>query len=129
MALPPGRLQTARSLSRYTGMLRAVLNISWMKHPTKMQLCGNLPQVSLIIRKRRLSFAGHCWRNKEELASDALLWHPKHGVASVRYPARTYIDQLADNTSLCLPEELPAVMRDRSGWKERVRSFQDINST
>ena len=31
------------------------------------------------LRERRMHFAGHCWRAKQELASDLLLWSPNHG--------------------------------------------------
>ena len=54
----------------YTKMLRAILNKSWKQHPTNDQLYGNIPKVSDIIRERRTRFAGHCWRSKNELASD-----------------------------------------------------------
>ena len=54
----------------YTKMLRAILNKSWKQHPTTDQLYGNIPKVSDIIRERRTRFAGHCWRSKNELASD-----------------------------------------------------------
>ena len=107
----------------YTRMLRAALNIPWQHHPTKKQLYAHLPPITESIRERRLRFAGHCWRNKEELASKVLLWKPRHGVTSVGRPTRTYVDQLADDIG-CLPEELPAVMQDRDGWKKRVRKFR-----
>ena len=34
---------------------------------------------------------GQCWRSKDELISDVLLWTPTHGRTSVGRPARTYI--------------------------------------
>ena len=33
-----------------------------------------LPRISTIIRERRLSFSGHCWRSKNEVVSDLVLW-------------------------------------------------------
>ena len=45
----------------YTRMLRAVLDISWKKHPTKQALYGNLPPITKTIKERRLRFSGHCW--------------------------------------------------------------------
>ena len=116
--------QLQRSLDgAYTRMLRAVLNISWKQHPTKKDLYGNIPPLSTIIRERRLRFAGHSWRSKNELISDVLLWHPKHGKTPVGRPARTYIDQLRDDTG-CEIDELPTAMSDRQGWKERVKSVR-----
>ena len=103
----------------YTRMLRAVLNISWRHHPTKLQLYGHIPPISTILRERRMRFAGHCWRAKQELASDLLLWAPRYGKTRVGRPAITYIDQLSRDTG-CLPEDLATLMQDRNGWRDRL---------
>ena len=42
-----------------------------------------------------MRFAGHCWRSKNELASDLLFWYPNHGKRSRGRLAKTYIDQLS----------------------------------
>ena len=60
----------------YTRMLRAVLNKSWRQHPTRHQLYGHLPPITKTIQVRRTRHAGHCWRSKDELISDVLLWTP-----------------------------------------------------
>ena len=57
-------------------MLRAILNKSWRQHPTKHQLYGHLPPITKTIQARRIRHAGHCWRSKDELISDVLLWTP-----------------------------------------------------
>ena len=62
----------------YTRMLRAILNKSWQQHPTRHQLYGHLPPITKTIQARRTRHAGHCWRNKNELVSDVLLWTPPH---------------------------------------------------
>ena len=103
----------------YTRMLRAILNISWRQHPTKSQLYGPMPDISTILCERRMHFAGHCWRAKQELASDLLLWTPRHGKARAGRPAITYIDQLSRDTG-CFPEDLPTLMQDRNGWRDRI---------
>ena len=103
----------------YTRMLRAVLNISWIQHPTKSQLYGPIPAISKILRERRMRFAGHCWRAKQELASDLLLWTPRHGQTRVGRPAITYIDQLCRDTGY-LAEDLATLMQDRNGWRDRL---------
>ena len=69
--------------------------------------------------------AGHCWRSRDELIRDVLLWTPTHGRAKAGRPARTYIQQLCENTGCC-PEDLPRAMNDREEWRERVR---DIRAT
>ena len=58
----------------YTRMLRVILNKSWRQHPTKHQLYGHLPHITKTIQVRRNRHAGHCWRSKDELISDVLLW-------------------------------------------------------
>ena len=56
--------------------------------------------------------AGHCWRSRDELIRDVLLWTPTHGRAKAGRPARTYIQQLCEDTGCC-PEDLPRAMNDR----------------
>ena len=65
----------------YTRMLRAILNKSWRQHPTRRQLYGHLPPITKTIQVRRARHAGHCWRSKDELVSDVLLWTPTYGQA------------------------------------------------
>ena len=60
----------------YTRMLRAILNKSWRQHPTGHQLYGHLPPITKTIQDRRTRHAGHCWRSRDELISDVLLWTP-----------------------------------------------------
>ena len=69
--------------------------------------------------------AGHCWRSRDELIRDVLLWTPTHDRAKAGRPARTYIQQLCEDTGCC-PEDLPRAMNDREKWRERVR---DIRAT
>ena len=112
----------------YTRMLRAVLNKSWRQHPTRLQLYGHLPPITKTIQVRRTRHAGHCWRSKDELISDVLLWTPTHGCASVGRPARTYIQQLCEDTG-CNPEDLPEAMSDREKWRETVRDIRADGTT
>ena len=60
----------------YTRMLRAILNKSWRQHPTKHQLYGHLPPITKTIQVRQTRHAEHCWRSKDELIRDVLLWTP-----------------------------------------------------
>ena len=62
--------------SNYTRMLRAILNKSWQQHPTRHQLYGHLPPITKTIQVRWTRHAGHCWRSRDELISDVLLWTP-----------------------------------------------------
>ena len=107
----------------YTRMLRAILNKSWRQHPTRLQLYGHLPPITKTIQARRTRHAGHCWWSKDELISDVFLWTPAYGQAKVGRPARTYIQQLCEDTG-CSPEDLPEAMNDREKWRERVRDIR-----
>ena len=85
----------------YTRLLRAVLNKSWRQHPTRHQLYGPLFPITKSIQVRRSRHAEHCWRSKEKLISDVLLWTPTYGRAKAGRP----------------------VMNDREKWRERVRDI------
>ena len=89
----------------YTRMLRAILNKSWRPQSTRHQLYGHLPPITKTIQARRTRHAGHCWRNRDELISDVLLWTPTYCRAKAGRPARTYIQQLCEDTGRS-PEDL-----------------------
>ena len=112
----------------YTRMLRAILNKSWRQHPTRHQLYGHLPPITKTIQVRRTKHAGHCWRSRDELISDVLLWTPTDGWAKAGRPARTYIQQLCEDTGCC-PEDLPRAMNNREEWRERVRDIRATSTT
>ena len=112
----------------YTRMLRAILNKSWRQHPTRHQLYCHLPPITKTIQVRRTRHAGHCWRSRDELISDVLLWTPTHGRTKAGRPARTYIQQLCEDTGCC-PEDLPEAMNDREEWRERVRDIRATSTT
>ena len=119
MVRPPGPLlrNWKKTLDgTYTRMLRAVLNVSWKYHPTRARLYGPLPPISHTIRERRVTFAGHCWRSKEELVSDLILWEPRHGKARRGRPRKTYINQLLEDTQL-QRDNIEAAMEDREEWQ------------
>ena len=102
-------------------MLRAILNKSWRQHPTIHQLYGHLPPITKTIQVRRTRHVGHCWRSRDELISDVLLWTPAYGQAKAGRPARAYIQQLC--------EDLPEAMNDREKWRERFREIRASGTT
>ena len=103
----------------YTRMIRATLNVSWKEHLTNKELYGKTPKVTSSIREQILRFTGHCWRSKKELICDVLLWLPKHVKRSRGRPAKTFVDQLVDDTEYNV-DELMNAMNDRDEWKLRV---------
>ena len=112
----------------YTRMLRTILNKSLSQHPTKQQLYGHLPPIMKTIKIRRTRYAGHCWRSRDELIIDVLLWAPSHGRAKAGWLARTYIQQLWIDTG-CSSEDLLKAMDIGEGWRERVRDIHADGAT
>ena len=104
----------------YTRMLQAILNKSWRQHPTKHQLYGQLPPITKTIKVRRTRHAGHCWRSRDELISDVLLWTLSHG--------RANIQQLCEDAG-CSSEDPPEAMSDREEWRERIRDIRAGGTT
>ena len=112
----------------YTRMLRAILNKSWRQHPTRHQLYGHLPPITKTIQVRQTRHAGNCLRSKDKLISDVLLWIPTYGRAKAGRPARTYIQQLCEDTG-CSSEDLPEAMNDKEKWRETVRDISASGTT
>ena len=70
----------------------------------------------------------HCWRSRDKLISDVLLWTSSHGRVKAGRSDWTYIHQLCVDTG-CSPEDLPEVMNDKERWRERARSIYDDGTT
>ena len=115
-------------VGNYTRILRAILNKSWRQHPTRHQLYGYLPPITKTIQVRRARHAGHCWRSRDEFISDVFLRTPTFGQAKAGRPARTYIQQLCEDTGGG-PEDLAEAMNDREKCQERVRDIRACGTT
>ena len=112
----------------YTRMLRAILNKFWQQHPTRHHLYSHLPPIAKTLQARRTRHARHCWRSKDEPISDVLQWTPAYGQAKAGRPARTYIQQLCEDTG-CSPEDLSEAINDREKWRKRVRDILASGTT
>ena len=66
---------------------------------------------------RWTTHAGHCWRSKDKLINEVLLWTPSHGHTSVSWSARTYLHWFCVDTGSNL-DDLPGVMDDRDRWRK-----------
>ena len=106
----------------------AVSNLEQVLAATPHKTPTVRPPITKTIQARRTRHAGHCWRSRDELISDVLLWTPTHGRAKAGRPARTYIQQLCEDTE-CSPEDLPEAMNDREKWRERVRDIRASGTT
>ena len=111
-------------------MLLAILNKSWWQNPTRYQLYGHMPPppITKTIQVRWTRHAGPCWRSRDKLISDVLLWTTTYGRAKAGRPAQTYIQQHYEDTG-CSPEDLPEAMNDKEKWRERVRDIRDSGTT
>ena len=69
------------------------------------------------------SSISHTYTNKGYIISDVLLWTPTYSQAKAGRPARTYIQELCEDTG-CSPDDLPEAMNDREKWRERVRDIR-----
>ena len=106
----------------YSRMVRAVLNEATSKQTAAVQ-----PPTETI-KGRRTRQTGHCWRSKDELINDVLLWNPSQRRTKVERPARIYIQQLFADTGYIL-EDLPGTIDDRDGWQKRVREIRASSAT
>ena len=107
-------------------MLQSILNKSWRQYPTKQQLNSHRHPISKTIQIRQTRHARYCWRSKDELISDILLWAPSQGRASVWRPT-TYLQQYCTDTG-CSLEDLSKAVDDRVGWRERERVRKSVQA-
>ena len=52
------------------------LNNRWQDHTSNNELYVNIPMITITIKEHRMRFSGHCWRSREEMISEVLLWEP-----------------------------------------------------
>ena len=109
----------------FTRMLRRTLGLTWEDKVTNANLYRNIPTLSSELRQRRLRFAGHCWRSKDEICSDLLMWEPLHGKRRVGAPATTYVDMLQEDTGL-ERDDLRKLMADRVLWRSHVDGIRGL---
>ena len=105
----------------YTRLLMRIKNISWKRHPTKQQIYNDLPQVSKIIKRRRVQFAGHCFRASKEMASNFVLWKP-NSTGRRNSCKLTYPDVISRDTGIDF-NDLGSAMGDREVWGSLVKSM------
>ena len=115
-------LTMVSSIAKYCTLHHSMCDLN----ATSMSMLHSwISEFILCIRTRH---AGHCWRSRDELISDVLLWTPTHGHAKAGRPAQTYIQQLCEDMG-CSPEELPEAMNDREKWWEMVRDIRATSTT
>ena len=106
----------------YTRMLQAILNRSWRKHLTKKQLYGHLPPITKTIQIRRSRHAGHCWRSRDELICELLLWTPRKSrvTSSNLHTAALWGYGVLPWGPAGSDERLGEVARKGQGWHDKM---------
>ena len=117
----------------YTKLLRYALNESWKDHMKDVDLYGKLPRISIRLRKRRMMFAGHCWRSIDSAnqpVRELLFWSVPDGVQK---PGNwtTYVKVLLEdyggykvikkNLTGAI-NQIQSAMENRMEWKKIVKS-------
>ena len=75
--------------------------------------------ITITIKEHRMRFSGYCWRSREQMISEVLLWEPLHGQRKPGRPQKMYTAQLR-NDSGYTTYELKMAMGDRHEWRKCV---------
>ena len=86
------------------------------------------PAITKTVQVWRTRPAGHSWRSRDEFITDVLLWNPSYGQVKAGRHARTYIQQLCEDTG-CSPDDTPKAMNDWEKWRESVRDIHASGTT
>ena len=108
----------------YTRMLRAIPGGNTTQGTNYTTICFPSRKLSKLDEPDTQDTAGEARTN----ISEVLLWTPAYGQAKAGRPARTYIQQLCEDTG-CSPEDLPEAMNEREKWRERVRDIPASGTT
>ena len=88
---------------------------------------SNIAQVLVATPHKTLTIRAPA-SHRENYQSNVLLWIHTYGRAKAGRPARTYIQQLCDDTG-CSPEDLPEATNDKERWRVRVRDIRACGTT
>ena len=91
---------------------------------TKQRLYCHWSPISQTIQVRCVRHAGHCWKSKDELIINILLWIPGHWHTSFGRSVKTYNYRLCADTECRLERTYekwgPIGMCGQRQWKESV---------
>ena len=87
----------------YTNLLRRAQNLSWKNHRILEQIYRSIPKIPERLAQRRARFAGHCFRAKDEVISDLILWKASTS------RKMTYPDIISRDTGIVV-QELPTAI-------------------
>ena len=84
-------------------------DIDTRQHHTKQQIYGHQQSITKTIKIWRTRHAGHCWRSRDELTSDVLLW-------ALHMDEQKQVDQLEPTYSSSVPIRDVALRTCRKEW-------------
>ena len=84
------------------------------------ELCGILLRISDKVVWRRLGLAGHCFRHKEPLAGELVLWKLSHGRRGRGRPYTTFDDTPKRDLAASNKSELESCMVNQDDWRARL---------
>ena len=120
-------------------LLRYALNINWRQHIRNDQVLKDIEPLSNQLKRRRLIFAGHCWRSGKcpsssfaiQPVSDLLFWRAP-GPNTRGRPRSNYLDILLDESmiqpdrrkdEIAAIETLQVCMENRKSWKTFIKEI------
>ena len=124
---PHGRLRSGWRggwTGNYTRMLRAVLNKSWRTTPHETPTIRTLaPHHKKLYKFGRTRHAGHCWRSKDELISDVLLWTPTSWMCKCGDDQHELTYSSYVRTRVVILKTCREAMSDREKWREDGQGY------
>ena len=72
------------------------------------------------MKKRRLRFAGHCFRTFQQPISDLLFWQPRSKFNG-KHAKKTYLKQLIEDSGGRSIDELKVDMLNRDEWRRNLK--------
>jgi hypothetical protein len=108
--------QTRSLDGTYTRLLRKALNVHFSAHMTNVELYGEIPRVSITLSKRRLQFAGHCYRRFDQPVHSAMFYNPVGVFRRGGHVRLNFVKELVRDTGMT-ERELPTVMANREAWR------------
>ena len=107
----------------FTKLLRYALNISWKDHISNDILYENLPRISQRIKRLRLQFAGHCFRDKSQPVHRLVFWKPRGKTMKIGQGRRITFDKVLMNDTGRSIEELENDMENRNDWRNDIVKY------
>lgn len=101
----------------YTRLLRKALNVHFSSHTTNKELYGPLTPPSVLLIKRRLTLAGHCFRSMDQPVRDLVLFQPRGVYHPGGHSRMTFLKRIMNDSGINDTNQLARNMKDRETWR------------